>query len=406
MLIKRGWHVELLECRGDPRAAGYQGGRSINLALSYRGIVALQQAGLDNAVLAEAIPMRARCIHNAKGQTTQQAYSRHADRYINSVSRGGLNCQLLSAADRAGAAMHFDVSIDAIDVQNAAVTLADGHCIEADLLIGADGGGSQVRQAMVDAGHCTVTQDMLGHGYKELTIPAGPNGTWLLEREVLHIWPHGASMMIALPNPDGSFTCTVFWPHTGHGVSFEHATADTIRQLYPDAAAHMSTLNDDWAANPIGTLGTIRCDAWSANERAMLIGDAAHAIVPFYGQGMNAGFEDVAWLGASLDRGDALATFAATRKPQADAIANLALHNFIEMRDHTASLRHAAKHALGQGLDRLFPGLLTPLYELVTFTDVPYERCVRIGERRRFMLRALFLVCVLVVLFGLLWILQ
>lgn len=405
MLRQRGWQVALLEKRGDPRAAGYTGGKSINLALSHRGIRALEAVGLGQEILADAIPMRARCIHDRAGSTSHQRYSRHAHRHISAVSRGGLNCQLLDAAEAAGASVRFDVDISSIDVRQAALALADGETIDADMLIGADGGGSQVREAMVDAGVSRVTQSMLEHGYKELTIPSGPDGTWLLEGEVLHIWPQGRSMMIALPNPDGSFTCTLFWPHAGDGVSFDCADAATVGRAYPDAAALMPTLDVDWQANPVGQLGTIRCDTWSVNERTLLIGDAAHAIVPFFGQGMNAGFEDVRLLGDALDNGETLEQYAVARKPDADAIADLALHNFIEMRDHTASWGHVLRHTFAQWLDRL-PGGLTPMYELVTFTDVPYSRTVRIVAHRRILLRTVVVVICLFLVLALLWMLQ
>ena len=406
MLRKRGWDVMVLEKRGNPRDAGYTGGRSINLALSHRGSRALEAVGLGSQIVSDAIPMRARCIHDGTGWTSHQRYSRHTDRHINAVSRGGLNCQLLDAAESAGASIRFNVDIASIDVHHATLTLACGEVIGADMLIGADGGGSQVRGAMVDAGVSQAAQTMLEHGYKELTIPPGPNGTWQLEREVLHIWPQGGSMMIALPNRDGSFTCTVFWPHTGGPMSFENADAATVRRAYPDCAVLMPSLDEDWATNPVGQLGTIRCDTWSVNERSLLIGDAAHAIVPFFGQGMNAGFEDVRLLGEALDNGDTLDQFATARKPDADAIADLALHNFIEMRDYTASWRHVVRHTLAQWLDWLIPGGLTPMYELVTFTDMPYSRTVRITARRRVQLRTVAVICCLFLVLGLIWVLQ
>ena len=189
-------------------------------------------------------------------------------------------------------------------------------------------------------------------------------------------------------------------------MSFDNADAAMVRRAYPDSAMLMSTLDDDWAANPVGQLGTVRCDTWSVNERTLLIGDAAHAIVPFFGQGMNAGFEDVRLLGEALDRGDSLDQFARARKPDADAIADLALQNFIEMRDHTASWGHVVRHRLAQWLDRLIPGGLTPMYELVTFTDMPYSRTVRIAARRQMQLRMIVVIFCLLLVLGLLWVLQ
>ena len=403
MLRQRGWRVDLYERRGDPRAAGYAGGRSINLALSHRGIRALEAVGIADTVLADAIPMRARCVHDAVGATSMQPYSHKASRFINSVSRGGLNCALLDAAEAAGATMHFDVDVDSIKTHEGLITLPDGARHEADLLLGADGAGSAVRHALVESGTGTAVKEMLEHGYKELRIPAGDNGTWLLEREVLHIWPRGSSMMIALPNPDGSFTCTLFWALKGEGVSFERGSADLVRREYPDVAACMPTLDDDWAVNPVGQLGTLRCSQWT-DGRTLLIGDAAHAIVPFYGQGMNAGFEDVRLLGEALDRGVNIADFAASRKPDTDAIADLALHNFIEMRDHTASSLHAVRLRVSQWLDSDQPSVFTPLYVLVTFSDMPYSQVLRV-KRSRTLVPALFILIVAILVISALWLL-
>jgi kynurenine 3-monooxygenase len=376
--------VDLYERRGDPRSAGHAGGRSINLALSHRGIRALESVELADRVMADAIAMRGRCIHDEKGCTTVQPYSGRPDRHINSVSRAGLNCTLLDGAQDSGVTMHFDADIASVDPNKSSITLRSGETIQADLLIGADGAPSQVRAAMIDAGHTSVTQDMLEHGYKELHIPPGQDGSWPLEKEVLHIWPKGGSMMIALPNPDGSFTCTLFWPLKDAAVSFAKGTAAHVRREYPDAAALMPSLDEHWATNPVGELGTIRCTQWQVGGRTLLLGDAAHAIVPFFGQGMNAGFEDVRMLGEALDAGIDIETFAQTRKPETDAIADLALHNFIEMRDHTASSLYVTRHRLAQWLDRHgFGPMCTPLYELVTFTDMPYAHIRRIQRSRR-----------------------
>lgn len=382
----------MYERRGDPRAAGYTGGRSINLALSHRGIRALDAVGVADTVLADAIPMRARCVHSADGRTSMQPYSHKASRFINSVSRGGLNCTLLDAAQAAGATVHFDVEIDSIKTHEGEITLPGGVRHEADLLLGADGAGSAVRRALVESGIGTAATEMLDHGYKELRIPSGDNGTWLLDREVLHIWPRGSSMMIALPNPDGSFTCTLFWALVGEDVSFERGDADLVRREYPAAAACMPTLDDDWAANSVGQLGTLRCSQWTDGP-TLLIGDAAHAIVPFYGQGMNAGFEDVRLLGEALDQNMSIANFAASRKPDTDAIADLAIHNFIEMRDHTASSLHAVRLRVAQWLDSDQPSIFTPLYALVTFSDMPYAHVLRV-KRSRTLVPALFILVI------------
>ena len=385
MLRPRGWRVDLYEKRGDPRTAEQAEGRSINLALSHRGIQALESVGLADRVMADAIAMRGRCIHDDEGLTSMQPYSGWPERHINSVSRDGLNCTLLDGAEDSGAQLHFNAHIESVDASGGSITLHGGECIQADLLIGADGAASQVRAAMADAGVATVTQELLEHGYKELHIPPGPDGSWLLEKEALHIWPKGGSMMIALPNPDGSFTCTLFWAHKDSPISFAKGSAALVRREYPDAAALMPTLDELWERNPVGQLGTIRCSRWDVGGCTLLLGDGAHAIVPFYGQGMNAGFEDVRLLGEALDAGTSLADFAQARRPDADAIADLALHNFIEMRDHTASALFLARHRMAQRLDRHgLRSMFTPLYELVTFTDMPYARIRRIQRYRRF----------------------
>lgn len=392
LLARRGHRVTLVEQRPDPRAAGFKGGRSINLALSTRGIVALERAGLAKLVLEDGVPMPGRMLHEPDGRTVFQAYSKDPTDHLNSVSRAGLNIALLDAVDALpNVTIHFEHRAVDADLANATLTTEtpDGmaHAHAGDLLIGADGASSGVREALSKSDRFDYSQSYLEHGYKELRIPPTAGGEFAMPPNALHIWPRGRTMMIALPNADRSFTCTLFWPYRGPD-SFE--TINTARRALeyferaqPDAVPLMPTLAEDFASNPVSSLVTIRCWPW-ARGRTLLIGDAAHAIVPFYGQGMNAAFEDCLLLDDALappnapppsshdDIERAIARFAAERKPHADAIADLALHNFVEMRDRTASTTFLLKKKLEQKLHAWFPNRFTPLYNMISFTTIPY----------------------------------
>lgn len=390
LLGRRGWTVDVYERRGDPRARGVIGGRSINLALSTRGITALERAGLADQVLAEAIPMRGRMMHDRAGELTFQAYSRGAMRAINSVSRSGLNLLLLRAAGELdNVRLHFEHRLDDVDLDSGEATFVDagGETVlaQADLLVGADGAFSAVRAKLQRTPGFDYSQSYLAHGYKELTIPPAEDGSFRLDEHALHIWPRGGSMMIALPNPDKSFTCTLFWPTEGdHSFgSLPEASSDSelkafFGREYGDAVPMMPTLLEDYRENPTSTLVTIRCSPWHWGNRIVLLGDAAHAIVPFYGQGMNAAFEDVRVLDELLeqyadDPAAVLPRFSERRKPAGDAIADLALNNFIEMRDRVASPLFLARKKLEKLLSGLLPGTFVPLYDLVSFSNVPYH---------------------------------
>jgi kynurenine 3-monooxygenase len=405
MLGRRGWTVDVYERRGDPRARGFIGGRSINLALSTRGITALERAGLAEPVLAEAIPMRGRMMHDHAGELTFQAYSRGAKRAINSVSRSGLNLLLLRAAGEIdGVNLHFEHRLEDVDLDSGEAIFvdADGEHVTAhgDLLVGADGAFSAVRAKLQRTPGFDYSQSYLEAGYKELTIPAAEGGGFRLDEHALHIWPRGGSMMIALPNRDGTFTCTLFWPHQGdHSfaalpeTASDEAIMDFFRREYGDAVPLMPTLLEDYRANPTSTLVTVRCHPWNWGDRVVILGDAAHAIVPFYGQGMNAAFEDVRVLDEMLEAaGDdpaaVLPRFSERRKPAGDAIADLALHNFIEMRDHVASPLFLARKKIEKLLSGLLPGTFVPLYDLVSFSNVPYHEAREKARRQDRMLAA------------------
>jgi len=392
-LARAGWTVELVERRSDPRARRFAAGRSINLAISARGIKALRRAGLEDAVMKDAIRMGGRMVHPVEGAAGYQPYSADPTRAINSVSRSALNLALLdAAAAEANVTVRFDERCASVDFAKGEVTFVNdasgaSRTATADLVVGADGAYSAVRAAMQKNERFNYSQDFLGHGYKELHIPpvvgagaGGPHAPFAMEPNALHIWPRGESMMIALPNPDGSFTCTLFWRHDGAGSSFAavKSGADALahfRAVYPDAVPLMPTLADDFARNPVGSMVTVRCSPWTRG-RVALLGDAAHAIVPFYGQGANASFEDCEALADALATApsveEALKSYEAARIANANAIADMALRNFIEMRDLTGRRSFKWKKKIEHALNRLMPATFVPLYDLVSFSTVPY----------------------------------
>ncbi len=394
LLARGGRSVRLLEKRPDPRRAGFIGGRSINLAMAERGLQALRMAGLEQAVMQQAVMMRGRMVHDRDGGTNLQRYGVDDSEVIWSVSRGGLNVLLLDAAERAGAELHFDQALVDADLDAGELVLAsndgDRRTLASPVTIGADGAGSALRAAMARVADLGERTDMLGHGYKELEIPPGPaSARFAIEPHALHIWPRGGYMCIALPNHEGSFTVTLFLPHAGPYPSFETvADADAAQALFADQFADalplIPNLRDDFTANPVGALGTLYLDRWHVDGRALLIGDASHAIVPFHGQGMNAGFEDAATLAPMLaDADDTAAVFAAfqaQRKPNADAIAAMALENYVEMRDSVADPRYLLKRSLGQQLAARAPEHFMSRYRLVTFTHLPYAFALQRGR--------------------------
>ncbi|HET7299635.1 MAG TPA: NAD(P)/FAD-dependent oxidoreductase, partial [Oleiagrimonas sp.] len=363
LLAQRGFRIDLFEKRPDPRQAGFAGGRSINLALSERGLVALRMAGLDRAVLDRAVMMRGRMVHDRDGGTNLQRYGIDDSEVNQSVSRGELNMLLLDAAAKAGVTPHFGQALTAADFDHHTLTFADAdgaqHTVEAEVVIGADGAGSALRAAMNRHAPLGERVEPLDHGYKELEIPPLPQlpdnvlATELRARrdagerfaiapDALHIWPRGNCMCIALPNAEGSFTVTLFLPRDGKHPSFASvldaaAARSYFSDDYADALALMPGFDADYDAHPVGSLATLYLDRWHLGGQALLLGDAAHAIVPFHGQGMNAGFEDAAilapLLAESSDLAETFERFQQQRKPDADAIAAMALENYVEMRD-------------------------------------------------------------------------
>jgi kynurenine 3-monooxygenase len=385
LLKRRGYDVVLCERRSDPRAAGSVGGRSINLALSDRGLRALDLAGVRDDVEQVAIPMPGRRMHAVDGTGPFMPYGLNGEA-IRSVSRGGLNIKLLDLLDRAGVPVHFEHRCEDADLGARRVRFSTpGGAVElqGDVVVGADGAFSAVRYAMQRTDRFEYSQTYLPHGYKELAIPAGPDGAFLLDKNALHIWPRSSFMLIALPNVDGSFTCTLFFALEGERDSF--AALDTpakarefFATVFPDALALIPDFDAQWANNPVSSLCTVRCAPWHRG-RTLLIGDAAHAIVPFFGQGMNCGFEDCAVLMQILDEtGDdwdrALPLYSARRKENGDAIATLALENFVEMRERVADPAFVYRKKIEAALARSFPDEVTPSYTMVTFRpDLSYS---------------------------------
>jgi kynurenine 3-monooxygenase len=415
-LGRAGHRVRVYDRRADPRKGGLGRGRSINLAISTRGLAALERVGLDKKLLEVAVPMRGRMVHGIDGRLTFQPYGHKAHHVIHSVSRGGLNRLLVEAAEAMpNVEVLFGQRCVAVDLESATGIFANtetgvNESESADLLIGADGAFSEVRHAMQQTDRFEYAQSYLEHGYKELTIPAADGGGFRMERNALHIWPRGGFMMIALPNVDGSYTCTCFWPFAGENGFSALATREEVRahfsRTFPDAIPLMPSLEEDFLLNPVGSLVTVRCAPWRFKDRVALLGDAAHAVVPFYGQGANAGFEDCIVLDECLrefpvDVAEALDTYEKRRKRHADALADLAIANFLEMRDKTASKTFLFGKRVEKVLAKVFPGRFVPLYYMVSFSRTPYADAVsraRTQWRVVFAAAGLVLLTVLVVL--------
>ena len=383
LLGRRGMAVTVYERRPDPRLAGAERGRSINLAISARGLAALERVGLRDAALARALPMPGRMVHGLGAPPSFRPYSADGTRAINSISRAELNAALLDCASATpGVTLRFEHRLTSLDGDVLRFdTPAGSFDVGADVVLGCDGAYSGVRRAL----ELDAREEFLEHGYKELTIPAR-DGEFALDPGALHIWPRGSSMMIALPNLDRSFTCTLFWPKSAFSAldTADRVTAE-FRGQYPDVVELMPSLVDDYFQNPVGSLVTVRCWPWSIG-RIGLVGDAAHAIVPFFGQGANCAFEDCIELDECLEAagGDwafALAAYERRRKANTDAIADMALENFVEMRDKVNSpvfqLKVAAQHAL----ERRLAGRYVSRYELVSFSTMPYSQIA--GRIRR-----------------------
>jgi kynurenine 3-monooxygenase len=384
-LAKRGIKVDIYEARGDMRLATLTAGRSINLALSDRGISALREVGMHEYMLAEAVPMFGRMIHSPNGEQKLLSYSGREGEYINSVSRAGLNIALINRAESyPEITFHFDRPCTGFDAGSSEIVFGDDRIAAGDTVIATDGAGSAIRQSLErEVEGFRATSRFLEHSYKELHIPPGEDGGFLLERTALHIWPRHQFMMIALPNFDGSFTCTLFLAKTGKENSFESLTnavaiTDFFQREFSDAVPVMPALVDDFFNNPTGDLGTLDCWPWNVHGRVLLLGDAAHAMVPFYGQGMNCAFEDVRILDNLIDKhGEDWAAvfneYGELRKPNTAAIQDMAEDNFYEMRDRVADPVFQRKRQLETMLEETYPDYFSR-YSMVTFReDLPYS---------------------------------
>jgi kynurenine 3-monooxygenase len=393
-LVKRGFQVEIYERRADMRRVHMSAGRSINLALSVRGIHALTQAGLWDDMQKIVIPMKGRMMHSTTSEITFQPYGRNASDVINSISRGDLNIALMNAAEERGVKVHFQKRCSGIDLKSGFLELHDEETgekqsVAAGVVIGCDGSASAIRGEMQKRSRFNFSQQYLDYGYKELTIPAARGGKHALETNALHIWPRGNYMLIALPNVDGTFACILFLPFEGKD-SFERlptraAVLEFFQSQFPDALARMPDLADNFFANPVGSMVTIRCSPWHFAGKALLLGDAAHAIVPFFGQGINCGFEDCTVLMEILDRLGAdwnkvFSEFERARRENTDAIADLAIENFVEMRDRVADPRFLFRKKVEFALQEKYPQRFVPKYSMVTFLRVPYATALKRGQ--------------------------
>ncbi len=389
-LAKREIEVEVYESRGDMRLEEMSAGRSINLALSDRGIAALKEIGMDEYMLKEAVPMLGRMIHSVSGETKLLPYSGREGEYINSVSRGGLNIALINEAEKyAGVKFYFNQKCVDFDYNSGKALIentetGEKFAVKGDTLIATDGAGSAVRQAMMNGGiaRFNYQQEFLEHGYKELHIPPSENGGFSMEKNVLHIWARQEFLMIALPNFDGSFTCTLFLAFEGENSFANLTEEESLMQFFqtnfPDAIPLMPTLVEDFFTNPTGNLGTIKCFPWNVGGKSLLLGDSAHAVVPFYGQGMNASFEDCRILNQLIEQHGTnwemvFNEYGALRKENTDAIADMAEENFYEMRDAVADVTFQKKRELETRLEQTFPDYFSK-YSMVTFRqDLPYS---------------------------------
>ncbi|MEM9983582.1 MAG: NAD(P)/FAD-dependent oxidoreductase [Bacteroidota bacterium] len=392
-LAQKGFEVEVFERRGDMRSSHWEGGRSINLALSARGMRALRETDMLEEIMPLALPMYGRMMHGTQGDLTFQPYSHDPAECIYSVSRAELNIRLMNKAEaHPQVNFHFHQRCEDLDLNTGQLTLKDEQTDELwkppiKRSIASDGAFSGVRYAMQKMPLFNFSQQFLSHGYKELTIPPTSDGEFAMKADALHIWPRGEYMMIALPNPDRTFTCTLFFPYEGANSFASLDQPDKIQAFFeaqfPDAVPLMPDLLSEYEENPVGSLVTIRCWPWRLKDRIALIGDSSHAIVPFFGQGMNAAFEDCTVMAQQIDRHGPnwehiFEAYQQERKANADAIADMALENYIEMRDSVADerflFRKAVEHYLEQHLEEY-----RSRYELVSFTTLPYAQAYRRG---------------------------
>ncbi|NND63823.1 MAG: FAD-dependent monooxygenase [Flavobacteriaceae bacterium] len=398
-MAQRGYNITLIEKRPDLRKVSQDAGRSINLALSDRGLKGLRLAGVEEAARKLCIPMQGRMIHDKDGNTFLSKYSGRENEHINSISRPGLNMLLLNEVEKMpNVNLHFNLGCKSVDLENAAATFrnyetGETQTFTGDVLFGTDGAGSVVRKSMFEDKRFlfSFSQQWLTHGYKELEIPATENGGYRIDKDALHIWPRGADMLIALPNLDGSFTVTLFAPYEDSDYCFNNLTTEEkvleyFNNEFADIVPLIPDLTNEFFENPTAPLGTIKCSPWNSYGKSILLGDAAHAIVPFYGQGMNASFEDVVVFDEILEKHQGnwdtvFSEYEKSRKKDTDAIADLAVDNFHEMKEHTASPLFQKKRKLETAFEAEFPDKYYSKYSLVTFNEnIPYSEAMKRGR--------------------------
>ncbi len=415
-LAQAGETVDVYERRSDPRTHEAESGRSINLALSHRGLSALEHVGIADAVQRITVPMRGRLMHSVEGTTTLQPYGVDPGQVILSVSRAGLNRMLVERAAELGARFHFRERVRSVDPDAPTVTVGNGsggsRTVRHETVIGADGAFSAVRHRLQRRSGFNYSQTYLTHGYKELSLPPTGSGDFAMDPQALHIWPRGGFMMIALPNLDRTYTVTMFLPfegdHSFSSIDSDEALEAFFARHFADARPLIPDLPEQYRTNPVGSLVTVRCGPWFVEDKVVLIGDAAHAVVPFYGQGMNASFEDCALLMESLDqtagmRASAFDHFYGLRKPDADALAGLAVANYQVMRDRVQSKGFLWGRKAGRILHRLFPTRFIPLYTMVTFTSMPYAEAEQRWQEQLAGLKRIGVLVAFVLLLVLLW---
>ncbi len=395
-LARHGFKVEVYERRPDMRKVKISAGKSINLAISRRGIHALEQVGLDKEVLRNAIPMKGRLIHPVKGELSFQPYSKNENEYINSISRRELNVILMNAAEKfPNVKLFFNQRCTGMNLESGEAYFTDETNSEQKIIIGqtvigTDGSASAIRMEFLKSGFFNFSQNYQNYGYKELNIPPAAKGGFRIEKNALHIWPRGTYMMIALPNREGDFTCTLFMSHHKGEMNLSkfntrESVSKFFNEIMPDAVPHMPSLLDDFFSNPTGNLLTIKSYPWNVGGKALLMGDAAHAIVPFFGQGMNCGFEDCYYFDTLVkkygsDWGKIYSEFSDLRKENADAIADLAIENFVEMRDLVAHKDFLLKKKADALLEEKFPESFISKYSMVSFHRIPYALAMKRGQ--------------------------
>ena len=398
-LAQRGYKVEVYESRPDLRTTDISAGRSINLALSDRGLKALRLCGMEEKAREICIPMYGRLMHDTLGNTFASNYSGREGEYINSISRGDLNAILLDEAEKhENVNIHFNKKCKNVDIENTIAHFKDyktkeKFSIDADVIFGTDGVGSSLRKSYVSERKFlfSYSQNYLNHGYKELEIPADKTGNHQISKGHLHIWPRGDFMLIALPNMDGSFTVTLFLSYDEGEFNFENLITEEkisafFEKEFPDALGLIPNIKEEFFNNPTGPLGTIKCSPWSYQNKTILLGDSAHAIVPFYGQGMNASFEDVVVFDEVLnedlnDWSSIFKTYQKVRKQDTDAIADLAIDNFHEMKDHVSNPLFKEKRKIEMDLEKTFPNQYSSKYSLVTFNEkIGYNEAMKRGR--------------------------